>query len=38
MGRGLDQKKLAEWQLRLGRYEWTGLTAGEFCKQEQMSV
>ena len=38
MGRGVDRKKLAEWQLRLARYERTALTAAEFCKQEQVSV
>ena len=38
MGRGVDQKKLVEWQRRLSRYERTGLTAIEFCKRERVSV
>jgi hypothetical protein len=38
MGRGVDRKKLAEWQRRLSRYERTGLTAVEFCKRERVSV
>jgi hypothetical protein len=38
MGRGVDRKKLAEWQRRLARYERTGLTAVEFCKRERVSV
>lgn len=38
MGRGVDRKKLAEWQRRLSRYERTALTAVEFCKRERVSV
>lgn len=38
MGRGVDRKKLAEWQRRLARYERTQLTAAEFCKRERVSV
>jgi anti-sigma factor RsiW len=38
MGRGVDRKKLAEWQRRLARYERTNLTAAEFCKRERVSV
>lgn len=38
MGRGVDRKKLAEWQRRLARYERTRLTAAEFCKRERVSV
>ena len=38
MGRGVDRKKLAEWQQRLARYERTRLTVAEFCKQERVSV
>jgi hypothetical protein len=38
MGRGVDRKKLAEWQRRLARYEGTGLTAAEFCKRERVTV
>lgn len=38
MGRGVDRKKLAEWQRRLVRYERTALTAAEFCKRERVSV
>ncbi len=38
MGRGVDRKKLAEWQLRLARYEQAGLTPAEFCKHEGVSV
>ena len=38
MGRGVDRRKLAEWQERLRRYEQTHLTAAEFCKREQVSV
>jgi len=38
MGRGVDRKKLAEWQRRLVRYERTVLTAVEFCKRERVSV
>ena len=38
MGRGVDRKKLADWQRRLVRYERTGLTAAEFCKRERVSV
>ena len=37
MGRGVDRKKLAEWQRRLARYERTNLTAAEFCKRERVS-
>jgi hypothetical protein len=32
MVRGVDRKKLAEWQRPLSRYERTGLTAVEFCR------
>jgi len=38
MGRGVDRKKLAEWQRRLARYERTNLTAAEFCNRERVSV
>jgi len=38
MGRGVDRKKLAEWQRRLARHERTGLTAVEFWKRERVSV
>lgn len=38
MGRGVDQKKLAEWKRRLARYERPGLTAVVFCKRERVSV
>lgn len=38
MGRGVDRKKLAEWQRRLARYERTDLTSAEFCKRERVSV
>ncbi len=38
MGRGVDRRKLAEWQERLRRYEQTHLTAAEFCKREHVSV
>jgi hypothetical protein len=38
MGRGVDRRKLAEWQERLRRYEQTHLTAAEFCKREEVSV
>ena len=38
MGRGVDRKKLADWQRRLARYERTRLTAAEFCERERVSV
>lgn len=38
MGRGVDRKKLAEWQRRLARHERTALTAVEFCNRERVSV
>lgn len=38
MARQGDQRKLAEWQQRLRRFEKSGLTIARFCARERVSV
>lgn len=38
MARKADQKKLAAWQQRLGRFTTSGLTVARFCSRERVSV
>jgi hypothetical protein len=38
MARQGDQRKFAEWQQRLRRFEKAGLTIARFCARERVSV
>lgn len=38
MGRGVDQRKLAEWRRRIVRQESSGLSVAAFCRREGVSV
>lgn len=38
MARQDDQRKLAEWQRRLRRFEKAGLTVARFCTRERVSA
>ncbi len=38
MGRGVDQKKLAEWRRRLARQRSSSLSVAAFCRRERVSV
>ena len=38
MARQEDQRKFAEWQQRLRRFEKSGLTVAQFCARERVSV
>jgi hypothetical protein len=38
MARGLDSRKVREWQRRLGRFQEARQSVAEFCRKEGVSV
>jgi transposase-like protein len=37
MSRGVDQRKLLDWRLRLERFETSGLSVAAFCRKQKIA-